>query len=54
MREGEYSAAANMETVLESARRYAVKGLKRFVRDLSRDWRLGGEAASTRKATPSS
>src|SRR5439155_24370447 len=25
-----------------SARRYAVKGLKRFVRDLSRDWRLGG------------
>jgi CRISPR-associated exonuclease Cas4 len=44
MREGAHSvrAAANVEAVLESARPYAVKGLKRFVRDLSRDWRLGG------------
>jgi len=44
MREGERSAraAANVEAVLERATPYAVKGLKRFVRDLSRDWRLGG------------
>ena len=27
--------------MLERARPYSVKGLKRFVRDLSRDWRLG-------------
>jgi CRISPR-associated exonuclease Cas4 len=42
-REGTQSAraAANVEAVLEKARPYGVKGLKRFVRDLSRDWRLG-------------
>jgi len=34
-------AAANIEAVLERAKPYSVKGLKRFVRDLSRDWRLG-------------
>ena len=44
VREGKHSvrAAANVEAVLERARSYAVKGLKRFVRDVSRDWRLGG------------
>ena len=42
-REGDHSAraAANVEAVLERARPYGVKGLKRFVRDISRDWRLG-------------
>jgi CRISPR-associated exonuclease Cas4 len=42
IREGKHSAraAANVEAVLERARPYGVKGLKRFVRDLSRDWRL--------------
>jgi ATP-dependent exoDNAse (exonuclease V) beta subunit len=41
VREGVQSAraAANVEAVLERARSYGVKGLKRFVRDLSRDWR---------------
>jgi len=41
-REGDHSAraAANIEAVLERARSYGVKGLKRFVRDISRDWRL--------------
>lgn len=34
-------AAANIEAVLERARPYGVRGLKRFVRDLSHDWRLG-------------
>jgi ATP-dependent exoDNAse (exonuclease V) beta subunit len=43
VREGLQSAraAANIEAVLERARSYGVKGLKRFVRDLSRDWRCG-------------
>ncbi len=43
-REGKHSVrgAANVEAVLERARPYAVKGLKRFVRDVSRDWRLEG------------
>jgi ATP-dependent exoDNAse (exonuclease V) beta subunit len=38
-REGDRSAraAANIEAVLERARPYAVRGLKRFVRDISRD-----------------
>ncbi|MCK1341540.1 UvrD-helicase domain-containing protein [Bradyrhizobium sp. 38] len=42
-REGDRSAraAANIEAVLERARPYDVKGLKRFVRDISRDWRVG-------------
>lgn len=42
-REGDHSgrAAANVEAVLERARPYGVRGLKRFVRDLNRDWRLG-------------
>src|SRR5262249_7495608 len=39
--DGSERAAANVEAVLERARPYGVKGLKRFVRDLSRDWRLG-------------
>jgi ATP-dependent exoDNAse (exonuclease V) beta subunit len=40
-REGDRStrASANIEAVLERARPYGVKGLKRFVRDLNRDWR---------------
>jgi CRISPR-associated exonuclease Cas4 len=42
-REGDQSAraAANVEAMLERARPYGVKGLKRFVRDLSRDWDVG-------------
>jgi ATP-dependent exoDNAse (exonuclease V) beta subunit len=42
-REGDRStrAAANIEAVLERARHYSVRGLKRFVRDISRDWRVG-------------
>lgn len=34
-------AAANVEAVLDRARPYGVRGLKQFVRDISRDWRLG-------------
>ena len=30
-----------MDALLERAKPYGVKGLKRFVRDISRDWRLG-------------
>jgi CRISPR-associated exonuclease Cas4 len=43
MREGDRSvrAAANIEAVLERARPYSVRGLKHFVRDISRDWRVG-------------
>ena len=39
-REGDRStrAAANVETFLERARTYDVKGLKRFVRDLTKEW----------------
>src|SRR5262249_31159133 len=42
-REGDRSAraAANIESILERAKPYGVKGLKRFVRDITRDWRLG-------------
>ena len=42
-REGERSAraAANVEALLERARPYGVKGMKRFARDVSRDWRGG-------------
>jgi CRISPR-associated exonuclease Cas4 len=42
-REGDRSAraAANIEMVLELAKPYGVKGLRRFARDLSRDWRTG-------------
>ncbi|MRX36935.1 UvrD-helicase domain-containing protein [Aminobacter sp. MDW-2] len=42
-REGDRSgrALANVEAVLEKARPYGVRGLKRFVRDFNRDWRLG-------------
>lgn len=45
MREGNKSAraAANIEAMIERARGYAVKGLKRFVRDISHDWRTGAE-----------
>jgi CRISPR-associated exonuclease Cas4 len=42
-REGDRSAraAANVEALLEWARPYGVKGMKRFARDVSRDWRDG-------------
>ncbi|MBN9560761.1 MAG: UvrD-helicase domain-containing protein [Alphaproteobacteria bacterium] len=42
-REGDRSAraAANVEALLERARPYSVKGMKRFASDLSRDWRDG-------------
>lgn len=42
-REGDRSAraAANVEALLERARPYGVKGMKRFARDVSRDWRDG-------------
>ena len=42
-REGDRSAraAANVEALLERARPYGVKGMKRFARDVSRDWRIG-------------
>lgn len=43
MREADRSvrAAANIEAVLERARPYSVRGLKRFVRDISHDWHVG-------------
>ncbi len=49
-RDGDRSgrAAANVEVVLERARPYGVRGLKRFVRDLSRDWRLGAPSTEGR------
>jgi CRISPR-associated exonuclease Cas4 len=34
-------AAANVEAFLERARPYSVRGLKKFVRDLAREWRDG-------------
>lgn len=42
-REGDRSAraAANVEAFLERARPYGVRGLKKFVRDLTREWRDG-------------
>lgn len=42
-REGDRSAraAANVEAFLERARPYGVRGLKKFVRDLVREWRDG-------------
>jgi CRISPR-associated exonuclease Cas4 len=42
-REGDRSAraAANVEAFLERARPYGVRGLKRFVRDITRDWSEG-------------
>jgi CRISPR-associated exonuclease Cas4 len=42
-REGDRSAraAANVEAFLERARPYGVRGLKKFVRDLAREWRDG-------------
>jgi CRISPR-associated exonuclease Cas4 len=42
-REGDRGAraAANVEALLERARPYSVKGIKRFAHDLSRDWRDG-------------
>ncbi|MGY3610818.1 MULTISPECIES: UvrD-helicase domain-containing protein [unclassified Bradyrhizobium] len=42
-REGDRSAraAANIEAVLERARPYGLRGLKRFVRDISRGWHIG-------------
>ncbi|RWE61931.1 MAG: DNA helicase UvrD [Mesorhizobium sp.] len=42
-REGDRStrAAANVEAFLERTRPYGVRGLKRFVRDITRDWSQG-------------
>lgn len=42
-REGDRSAraAANVEAFLERARPYGARGLKKFVRDLAREWRDG-------------
>jgi CRISPR-associated exonuclease Cas4 len=42
-REGDRSAraAANVEAFLERARPYGVRGLKKFARDLAREWRDG-------------
>lgn len=42
-REGDRSAraAANVEALVERARPYGVKGMKRFARDVSRNWREG-------------
>jgi ATP-dependent exoDNAse (exonuclease V) beta subunit len=42
-REGDRGAraAANVEAFLERARPYGVRGLKRFVRDITKDWSLG-------------
>ena len=42
-REGDRSAraAANLEAFLERARPYGVRGLRKFVRDLAREWRDG-------------
>src|SRR5262249_14847464 len=44
-REGDRSAraAANIEAVLERAKPYGVRGLKRFARDINRDWRAGAD-----------
>ncbi len=52
-REGDGSAraAANVEVFLERARPYAVKGLKRFVRDLTREWEASGSAEEGRVDT---
>ena len=57
-REGDRSAraAANVEALLERARPYGVKGMKRFARDVSRDWRDGAACNEGRvdaEATPS-
>lgn len=42
-REGDRSAraAANVDAFIERARPYGVRGLKRFVRDIAREWRRG-------------
>ena len=49
-------AGANVDALLELARPYAVKGLKRFARDLTKKWAshesARAKAGSTRKATP--
>jgi len=52
-REGDRSAraAANVEAFLERARPYDVKGLKRFVRDLTRDWETSASADEGRVDT---
>jgi CRISPR-associated exonuclease Cas4 len=50
MREQDRSAraAANVEAFLTRARAYAVKGLTRFARDISRDWKAGADATKGR------
>src|SRR5207302_7425412 len=52
-REGDRStrAAANVEAFLERARPYGVKGLKRFVRDLTREWEASASADEGRVDT---
>lgn len=49
-REGDRSAraAANLEAFIERARPYGVKGLKRFVRDVTKDWSQGVAASEGR------
>jgi ATP-dependent exoDNAse (exonuclease V) beta subunit len=49
-RDGDRSArsAANVEAFLERARPYGVRGLKRFVRDASRDWKASLSCAEGR------
>lgn len=49
-REGDRSAraAANVEAFLERARPYGVTGLKRFVRDITKDWKQGVAASEGR------
>ncbi|WEX85812.1 UvrD-helicase domain-containing protein [Sinorhizobium garamanticum] len=49
-REGDRSgrAAANVEAFLERARPYGVRGLKKFVRDLAREWRDGASHSEGR------
>jgi ATP-dependent exoDNAse (exonuclease V) beta subunit len=52
-REGDRSAraAANAEALLERARPYGVKGLKRFVRDLTKEWEAFASAEEGRVDT---
>jgi ATP-dependent exoDNAse (exonuclease V) beta subunit len=44
-------AAANVEAFLDRARSYGVKGLKRFVRDVTREWEAGISANEGRVDT---
>jgi ATP-dependent exoDNAse (exonuclease V) beta subunit len=44
-------ASANVEAFLEQARSYGVKGLKRFVRDVTKEWEAGTSANEGRVDT---